>query len=213
MNKITKLKVDFSAIFWTKFQKYKLIVFKTISTLLTYCNCKIRKIGIGNGCEFYGVPTLHRVFLAEIKIGKKCRFRSDTTSNLVGINRKCIIATMRENAKITIGNNSGFSGTVVTAAKNIKIGNNVLCGANTLITDFDWHQVDPYKRLHEIGNSESRPINIKDNVWLGVNVIVLKGVTIGENSVIGANSVVIKNIPPNVIAAGNPCNIIKTLLE
>lgn len=94
MNKVTKLKMDFPAIFWTKFQKYKLIVFKTISTLLTYCNCKIRKIGIGSECEFYGVPTLKRVFLAEIKIGKKCRFRSDTTSNLVGINRKCIIATI-----------------------------------------------------------------------------------------------------------------------
>lgn len=213
MSKVAKLKMDFSAIFCAKLRKYRLIVLKTVSNLITYCNCKMRKIKIGSTCEFYGVPTIHRAFLSEIKIGKKCRFRSDTTSNLVGINRKCIIATMREKAEITIGNNSGFSGTVIVAAENIKIGNNVLCGANALLTDFDWHQVDPYKRLHRIENSESRPIRVDDNVWLGVNVVVLKGVTIGENSVIGANSVVVKDIPPNVIAAGNPCKIIKTVQE
>jgi acetyltransferase-like isoleucine patch superfamily enzyme len=52
---------------------------------------------------------------------------------------------------------------------------------------------------------------IGDNVWLGVNSVVLKGVTIGKNSVIGANSVVTRDIPPNVIAAGNPCKVIKQI--
>lgn len=76
------------------------------------------------------------------------------------------------------------------------------CGANTLITDGDWHQDDPR-------SGELRPVNIGDNVWLGVNVTVLKGVTIGENTVMGAGSLVVKDIPANVIAAGNPCKVIK----
>ena len=55
------------------------------------------------------------------------------------------------------------------------------------------------------------PSDVEENVWLGVNVIVLKGVRIGKNTVIGANSVVTKNIPANVIAAGNPCKILSNL--
>ncbi|GAO31958.1 galactoside O-acetyltransferase [Geofilum rubicundum JCM 15548] len=78
------------------------------------------------------------------------------------------------------------------------------CGANTLITDSDWH-------LEDARTGKPQPIVIEDNVWLGVNVTVLKGVRIGANSVIGAHSLVVKDIPANVIAAGNPCKVIKAL--
>ena len=108
--------------------------------------------------------------------------------------------------KIEIGNNCGFSGTVIGSFISVKLGNNVRCGANTLITDSDWH-FDDYRA------GENKEVIIEDNVWLGVNVTVLKGVTIGRNSVIGANSVVTKNIPENTVAAGNPCKIIKKLNE
>jgi galactoside O-acetyltransferase len=53
------------------------------------------------------------------------------------------------------------------------------------------------------------PITIGNNVWIGMNSVIMRGVTIGENSIIGANSVVTKDIPANVIAAGNPCKVIK----
>ena len=126
-------------------------------------------------------------------------------SNLIGINRPCSLSTLTNNATIEIGNNCGFSGTVIGAFKSIYIGNNVRCGANTLITDSDWHLND--NRI----NPKPLPIIIEDNVWLGINVVVMKGVTIGKNSIIGANSVVTKSIPSNVIAAGNPCKIIKRI--
>ena len=60
-------------------------------------------------------------------------------------------------------------------------------------------------------SGELRAVHIGDNVWLGINVTVLKGVTIGENTVIGAGSIVTKDIPANVVAAGNPCKVIKHL--
>ena len=82
-------------------------------------------------------------------------------------------------------------------------------GGNTLITDFDWHDVDPLKRHMSEGGSS--PVIIEENVWLGTNAIVLKGVRIGKNSVIGAGSVVSSDIPSNVIAAGNPCVVKKKL--
>ena len=57
------------------------------------------------------------------------------------------------------------------------------------------------------------PVNIKDNVWIGENVTICPGVTIGENSVIGAGSVVVKDIPANVIAVGNPCKVLREISE
>jgi acetyltransferase-like isoleucine patch superfamily enzyme len=155
--------------------------------------------------RFWGRAKVQMAKGSEIIIGENGRFRSKHTSNLIGINRPCILSTHAgNNCKIIIGDNCGFSGTVIGAFSQIKIGNNVKCGANTLITDSDWHPED-----HR--SSPPRPIIIGNNVWLGVNSTVLKGVTIGENSVIGANSLVVKDIPANVIAAGNPCKVIKSI--
>jgi acetyltransferase-like isoleucine patch superfamily enzyme len=91
---------------------------------------------------------------------------------------------------------------VIGAFAGITIGKDVKCGANTLITDGNWHPEDPR-------SGEPRPVVIGDNVWLGVGVIVLKGAKIGDNTVIGANSVVMGEIPANVVAAGNPCRVIR----
>ena len=115
-----------------------------------------------------------------------------------------MISTISRTAKITIGNNCGFSGTIIGSAINIQLGNNVRCGANTLITDSDWHSDD-------VRTGEDSPVVIGDNVWLGYGVKVLKGVHIGNNSVIGAGSMVTKDIPSNVIAAGNPCKVIRNI--
>ncbi len=160
---------------------------------------------MAKGSSFWGLMKFQKQRISKIRIGNNCRFRSGKTSNLIGINRPCIISTLGNSSpELTIGDNCGFSGTVIGCFLKIKLGNNVRCGANTLITDSDWHLDDPRA-------GAPKPIIIEDNVWLGVNAVVLKGVTIGENSVIGANSVVVKDIPANVIAAGNPCKVIKQI--
>src|SRR5438445_2528390 len=150
------------------------------------------KLGAHN--SFDGKTHFKRFPKSSIRIGSGCEFLSRPNSNLIGIDRPCMISTLTEEATIEIGNNCGFSGTVIGAFTTIKIGNNVRCGANSLITDSDWHPGDP-----RVG--PSKPVIIGDNVWLGLNVVVLKGVEIGQNSVIGANSLVTKSISANVIAA------------
>jgi acetyltransferase-like isoleucine patch superfamily enzyme len=205
-----KFSTDFSGFFFGKIRKYKLLVLSFFSTKLNYFLFFLKKVTIGKNCTFYGLPIVTRAYNSKILIGDGCSFRSDKSSNLIGLNRKCIISTFGEGTVLKIGNNSGFSGTVIGAANSITIGNNVLSGANVLITDFDWHPIDPEKR-HTREGVQSAPVVIGNNVWLGINSVILKGVTIGDNTVIGANSLVVKDIPANVIAAGNPCKVLKPL--
>ena len=165
----------------------------------------LKGIKFERGNSFYGVPKICRVPFSSIRIGENNTFRSDVSSNLIGVNHKCILSTHTQNALIQIGDNCGFSGVTIGAFEKIVIGNNVLCGANTVITDFDWHS-SRYP-------SEAKPVIIHDNVWLGLNTVILKGVEIGQNSIIGASSLVVKSIPANVIAAGNPCKVIKYITD
>lgn len=180
-------------------------IFQKIVGKRNYFFAFIWKIKIGKGAIFYGRTHFRRQNNSLISIGTNCTFRSAKNSNWIGINRPCMISTQgHENASIQIGDNCGFSGTVIGAFKSINLGNNVRCGANTLITDSDWHLDDPR-------SGPPKEVYIDDDVWLGVNSVVLKGVRIGKNSIIGANSVVTTSIPDNVIAAGNPCKVIRDL--
>lgn len=176
-------------------------------TIFVLIECYFDGINLGQNCKFYGFPKFTKNRKSNIFIGENCTFRSSATSNLIGINHPCIISAIGgQSSSIIIGSGSGFSGSTIGAFYKIEIGKNVKCGANTLITDGDWHDDDPR-------SSPPKQIKIEDNVWLGVNVVVLKGVHIGRNTFIGANSVVTRDIPENVLAAGNPCRIIRPLSE
>ncbi len=98
-------------------------------------------------------------------------------------------------------------GTRIISSYSIEIGANTMIASGCYISDSDWHSL--YDRTAE--NGHAAPIVLEENVWLGVNVIVGKGVRIGANSVIGAGSVVVRDIPANVVAAGNPATVKKAL--
>ena len=110
---------------------------------------------------------------------------------------------------IEIGDNfySNHNLIILDPAKVI-IGNNVFIGPNVSIYTA-YHPLD--KDLRNEGYEQAKKIIIKDNVWIGGSVIILPDVTIGENSVIGAGSVVTKDVPPNTVVAGNPAKIIKKI--
>lgn len=99
---------------------------------------------------------------------------------------------------------------IILDACKVKIGRHVLIGPRTCI----YSATHPlYAPVRTAGYDISKPVTICDNVWLGGNVVVNPGVTIGEGTVIGSGSVVTKDIPPNVIAAGNPCRVIRELTD
>lgn len=98
-------------------------------------------------------------------------------------------------------------GVRITSASSIRIGRSCMLAMNCYLTDADWHDV--HHRIFAPGTTAS--IELGDNVWIGDSALVTKGVTIGENSIVGAWSVVTRDVPPNVIVAGNPARIVKEL--
>lgn len=110
--------------------------------------------------------------------------------------------------RITIGHYCLIcAGVRISAATEITIGDNCMMAQRVYITDADWH--DLYDRGRFIG--KSAPVTIGDNVWIGDSAIICKGIAIGNNSIIGAGAVVVKDIPANVVAAGNPAVVLKRL--
>jgi acetyltransferase-like isoleucine patch superfamily enzyme len=200
---------DFLGRVFFKLHYLKIDFFSALSSVINNTVWKLKGVKLGSGIKYYGFSKVCRHPKSTISIGGNCGFRSDKFSNLIGVNRRCILSTHSSGASIRIGSGCGFSGVSIGCAESITIGNNVLVGANVVITDFDWHNVDPLRRRDPC--TSLKPVIIEDNVFIGLNSIVWKGVTIGKNSVIGANSVVTKSIPENCIAAGNPARVIKSI--
>lgn len=98
-------------------------------------------------------------------------------------------------------------GVEITSAEGIRVGDNCMIAQECILSDSDWHGL--YNRTRPFRCSA--PLTLGDNVWLGARTVVGKGVTIGENSVVGTGSIVTKSLPANVVAAGNPAQIVKYL--
>lgn len=165
-----------------------------------------------NHIRIFGFPIIYITKGSNIKIGKSLTLASVSYFNQVGVNHPVIIRTNSPNARIEIGNNVGISGSTISAVKEIVIGNNVLIGSNCVITDNDFHPLSVKDRQHNKHNVKAEKVYIGNDVFIGMNSIILKGTQIGDNSVIGAGSVVTKDIPPNCIAAGNPARIISNFI-
>ncbi|MGA6838653.1 acyltransferase [Priestia megaterium] len=144
-----------------------------------------------------------------IKIGNNVSINSSRNANPIGGDTKTNLFA-KGNAKIRIGNNVGMSNTTIFACESITVGNNVFIGGSVKIYDTDFHWLDYDKRVSE-PDGLTKPVVINDGVFIGAHTIILKGVTIGEKSVVGAGSVVTKNIPKGEIWAGNPARFIRKI--
>lgn len=178
------------------------VVIHSMATIWYSFVASFSGVRYGKSVSFNGRILIDRFKYSTIKIGDNCVFNSHNLFNPRGIKR-CILHTATDYAKIEIGNNCGFSGVSIVCWNQIKVGNNVMVGADTCIGDTDDHP-------ERLGTSPE-PVEIKDNVFIGMHCLILKGVTIGENSIIGAGSVVTKDIPANCVAAGVPCKVIRYL--
>lgn len=168
------------------------------------------RVEMGDGCTFSGMPLFRRLPGSTLRIGDGCEFRSAKWSNAVGVNRPCILSTNGATSVLEIGSRCGFTGTIIGCASHISLGDRVMCGANVTITDCDWHSINWRDRAAGLPG-EAIPVVIGDDVWLGMNVTVLKGVEIGSRTVVASGSLVTRSLPPGVIAAGQPARVVRML--
>lgn len=151
----------------------------------------------------------------KLSIGGDFYFGNNVILNASGIDLpKCSYISVSKGALLEIGNNSGLSQVSINCKSHIKIGDYVNIGAGCLIMDTDFHSANwETRRNHNLDTkmAKTAPIYIEDDVWVGARTIICKGVSIGARTIIAAGSVVVKDIPADCIAGGNPCKVIKKL--
>lgn len=175
---------------------------------------------------FYAIQVEHKSFTttgipyisllsknSKIVLGEKFKMHNILKGNPIGRTQPCVFF-VGKNASIVIGDNVGISSTAIVAYQSIQIDDNVKIGGGVCIYDTDFHSIDAKKRANNVTDglhTKCAPVHIKNNVFIGAHSTILKGVCIGENSIIGACSVVTKNIPANEIWAGNPAKFIRSI--
>ena len=173
--------------------------------------------GIEWGDGFYSeTAQIYRFYRSRLPVGLKFGVHCSCYAGCsfsIGVKGSC-----------TVGDYTMLNGVLVMAEERIEIGSYCMFSWNIGIADSDFHPIDPAQRRIDamalapfmegrparpvVGTS---PVIIKDNVWVGMNAVILKGVTIGENSIVAAGAVVTKSVPANVIVAGNPAVVVKKL--
>jgi acetyltransferase-like isoleucine patch superfamily enzyme len=130
-----------------------------------------------------------------------------------------------KNGTVTIGNWCCLSGSILLCESEVHIGNYVAMALNATIADTDFHPIEPALRMADavacspLGQNQNRPpvvarpVIIEDDVWIGPNALILKGVRIGAGSVVEPGSVVTKDVPPRSRVSGNPARVIDTVRE
>jgi acetyltransferase-like isoleucine patch superfamily enzyme len=165
----------------------------------------------GRNWKIFGRPILQRHRDSRITMGDGLTLRSWPRSNPLAPTAPVVLSTRRADAAIEIGDHCGFTGTTLVAATRIAIGDRVLVGGNASIVDFDFHPLTPEGRAETINAGAAAPIVIEDDVFVGMEALILKGVTIGEGAVVGAGAVVTQDVPPRTVVAGNPATVVRSL--
>ena len=201
----------FFFIVYKSFRKVWNRIMHAIDSLFTHV------ILLGNGVTYSAIITkgIPYVMVSRgakgITLGKNFAMNNGVKANPIGCYERCTLF-VSPNAGITIGDNVGISQAALIAVdSDITIGNNVKIGGGTQLLTSDFHSLDFIKRRSYNDEKEriSAPIIIEEDVFIGTHCIVLKGITVGARSVIGAGSVVTQSIPSDEIWGGNPAKFIR----
>lgn len=197
------------------------IIFKAVSKIVTNylfwlnnVNIPIKKLKCLRSFTAIGIPIIQISKFGECTIGENFTIVNSAKAATLGKNNKCKLLVYK-NAELKIGKNVSMSNTTIVATESVTIGNNVMIGGGVTIIDSDFHSLNPnlWNTTEDENKMISKLVTIGDNVFIGMNSIILKGVSIGNNSIISAGSVVIVSIPNFQIWGGNPAKFIKNNIQ
>jgi len=169
----------------------------------------VARIPWQEGFRFFGLPILQIYRGSRVRFGPSLVLRSSVRSNPLSPSHPVVISTRARTAALIVGSDFSMTGGSLVAAREIRIGDRVMVGANCIITDTDFHPLDQAERIREPNAGASAPVVIGSDVFIGANSIILKGVTLGKGCVIGAGSVVTRSMPDGAVAAGNPAKVLR----
>ena len=160
-----------------------------------------------------GLPIISLFEGSRIEIGDRAYLISRSVNTALGVNHPVVLRTLKNKARVAIGNDFGASGASICCAFSITIGNRVKMGANAIVTDTDFHSLDPQLRASnaDLAHASFRPVRIGSDVFVGAGAYILKGVTIGDYAIIGAGAVITRDVPSRAIMGGNPGRLIGTV--
>jgi acetyltransferase-like isoleucine patch superfamily enzyme len=178
---------------------------------LWYYRAIYRGFSFGAGIKCWGRIFVTKSPHSRIRFGNGVRLGSDFARAGIALYSRCKFIVSGQ-GRIEIGDRAALSGTSITCrSTSVTIGPGTMIAPNVIIVDSDFHaRWPPDDRTNSAPLTEEAVI-IGPNVWRGMNTLVLKGVTIGENSIIAAGSVIVRDIPANVVAAGNPAKVVRPL--
>ncbi len=171
---------------------------------------RLRDLEWGERVVVKGSPLIEVVKGAQVTIGDDVTLNSRNRGYHINMHSPVKLVADQPGASIRIGASTRVHGSCIHAYSEITIGANCLIAANCQIIDGSGHELSFEDLEGRMRTSASGlPIVIEDFVWLGANCIVLPGVRIGRGAVVGAGSVVTKDVPPMVVAAGNPARVLR----
>lgn len=195
------------------FQKYpRYIADFYIHFILPYI-LRSKGIILGNNIAWLGKPIITKVKGSSLSIGDRTVLCSRSTQTALGVSHPIVFALLLLMLLYLYGEKVRMSGTTICAATKIIIGNRCVIGADVIIADTDFHSLSPLERSSskDKESAKSSQITIGDDVFIGGRTIILKGVNLGNNTIVGAGSVVTKSFSDNSIVAGNPAILLKKL--
>ncbi len=176
------------------------------------CATWMRAFGaaVPSSCKIFGLPAM-ALCQGSLVLGERVRLQNMRMLYGMGSPFPRNSFFISHGATVEIGDDSYIAMSAIYASKRVVIGKRVLIAAGCRIMDSDGHAVDAVPHPLSGEGDKVSEVRIEDDVWLGCDVMVCKGVTIGKGSVIGAKSVVTHDIPPGVLAAGMPAKVIRSL--
>lgn len=188
---------------------------KLAQALCTTCTkawFSILGVRFGKGFVTDSFPKVHVGLKSSIEFGENVILNNTVRSNPVGICSRCVLVAAGPGTRLAIGDNVGISGSFIVAHTGISIGRGTIIGSDSLIIDSDFHPLSVADRIADRKDTIGRtPIRIGQYVWIGARSTILKGVEIGDGTIIAAGSVVTRSFGPNLLVGGNPAKTIKSI--
>ncbi|HEY3862497.1 MAG TPA: acyltransferase [Verrucomicrobiae bacterium] len=175
-------------------------------SVLWRLEARLKGVQFEGHATFWGRPLVSVAPDSSLILGSNVQLASALRANPLGCFQPCVLRTLAPQARLYMGANSGASGAVLCAGLSIEIGEGTLIGSGAMIIDNDFHVLTPDGWRGEV-RANARPVKIGREAFIGARAIILKGVTIGDRAVVGAGAVVTRDVPANMVAAGNPATI------